>query len=82
MYLNSIFTDPEKAERWLEIAVSSLQPMLEGALLYTIPLTILSFIIGLILAILTALARISHVKILQGIARVYVSIIRGTPLLV
>ncbi|MED3622495.1 amino acid ABC transporter permease [Neobacillus thermocopriae] len=82
MYLNSIFTDPEKAERWLEIAVSSLQPMLEGALLYTIPLTILSFIIGLILAILTALARISQVKILQGIARVYVSIIRGTPLLV
>src|SRR5690606_33289024 len=37
---------------------------------------------GLILAILTALARISTVKIFQIIARVYVSIIRGTPLLV
>jgi cystine transport system permease protein len=31
---------------------------------------------------LTALARISHIKILQIIARIYVSIIRGTPLLV
>jgi cystine transport system permease protein len=56
--------------------------MLEGAIMYTIPLTILSFIFGLILAILTALARISHIKILQIIARIYVSIIRGTPLLV
>jgi cystine transport system permease protein len=34
------------------------------------------------LAILTALARISQVKIFQMIARVYVSAIRGTPLLV
>lgn len=48
----------------------------------TIPLTIISFIIGIILAVLTALARISQVKLFQGIARVYVSAIRGTPLLV
>lgn len=48
----------------------------------TIPLTLISFIIGLILAVLTALARISNIKFLQIIARIYVSIIRGTPLLV
>ncbi|HEY2421393.1 MAG TPA: amino acid ABC transporter permease [Neobacillus sp.] len=78
MYLNSIFTDP----RLMDIAKSSLQPLLEGAIFYTIPLTIITFICGLILAILTALARISHVKFFQMVARVYVSIIRGTPLLV
>ena len=56
--------------------------MLEGAILYTIPLSIITFICGLILAVLTALARLSSVKFLQIIARVYVSVIRGTPLLV
>jgi cystine transport system permease protein len=82
MYLNSIFADPERTERLIEIAKTSLQPLLEGAVMNTIPLTIVSFIIGIILAVLTALARISQVKFFQGIARVYVSAIRGTPLLV
>ncbi|MBO0958976.1 amino acid ABC transporter permease [Neobacillus sp. MM2021_6] len=82
MYLNSIFADPERAARLIDIAKTSLQPMLEGAIMNTIPLTLISFIIGIILAVLTALARISHVKAFQIIARVYVSAIRGTPLLV
>ncbi len=82
MYLNSIFADPERTDRLISIAKTSLQPMLEGAITNTIPLTIISFIVGLILAVLTALARISHVKVFQIIARVYVSAIRGTPLLV
>jgi L-cystine transport system permease protein len=81
MYLNSIFTDPERTARLIDIAQGSFLPLLKGAIFYTIPLTLISFIIGLTLAILTALARISDVKILQMIARVYVSIIRGTPLL-
>src|SRR4051812_287180 len=82
MYLNSIFTDPERMDRLIEIAKTSLQPLLEGAVMNTIPLTIISFIIGIILAVLTALGRISQVKIFRIIARVYVSAIRGTPLLV
>lgn len=64
------------------IAKSSLYPMIEGALKYTIPLTLISFVLGLIFAVLTALARLSNIKVLNIIARVYVSIIRGTPLLV
>jgi L-cystine transport system permease protein len=79
MYLNNIFQNPD---RMLDIFTSSLAPMIEGALYYTIPLTILSFFFGMILAILTALARLSNIKVLRGIARVYVSAIRGTPLLV
>ena len=56
--------------------------MIEGAIQYTIPLTLITFVLGLILATLTALARLSSIKILHAIAHVYVSIIRGTPLLV
>ncbi|MCM3217103.1 amino acid ABC transporter permease [Niallia taxi] len=82
MFLNNIFTDPEQLQRYTDIATSSLLPLLKGAFLYSLPLAIVSFIIGLVLAVLTALARLSSVKIFQIIARVYVSIIRGTPLLV
>ncbi|MDN7244822.1 amino acid ABC transporter permease [Planococcus shenhongbingii] len=82
MYLNSIFSNPVRLERLTEISQSAWLPLLEGLIQYTIPLTLISFVLGLILAVLTALARISTVKILQYIARVYVSIIRGTPLLV
>ncbi|KUP07910.1 cysteine ABC transporter permease [Bacillus coahuilensis m2-6] len=79
MYFSSIFQDPE---RMMDILQSSLMPMLKGALYYSIPLTLSSFVIGMALALLTALARLSNVSIFRGIARVYVSAIRGTPLLV
>lgn len=82
MYLNSIIPDPERLDRLVNIAKSSLLPLLEGAIYYTIPLTLITFVFGIILAIFTALARISSIKILQNIARIYVSAIRGTPLLV
>ncbi|RAK19451.1 amino acid ABC transporter membrane protein (PAAT family) [Anoxybacillus vitaminiphilus] len=82
MYLNNVFTDPERLERLINIAQSSLLPLVKGALFYTIPLTLITFSIGLVLAILTALARLSNMNLLQIIARVYVSAIRGTPLLV
>lgn len=82
MYLNNIFSDPVRLERLSDISQSAWLPLLEGLVQYTIPLTLIAFVFGLILAVLTALARISTVKILQWIARVYVSIIRGTPLLV
>jgi L-cystine transport system permease protein len=82
MYLSNIFSDPERLERLTSIAQSSLLPLVKGALYYTIPLTLITFSIGLVLAIFTALARISGIKLLEIIARVYVSAIRGTPLLV
>ena len=56
--------------------------MLEGLVKYSIPITIVTFILGLIIALFTALMRISSSKVLRGIARVYVSIIRGTPMIV
>lgn len=82
MYLSSIFANPERVERLIEIGKNSFQPLLEGAIVYTIPLTLISFIFGLALAIFTGLARISGNKALETIAGIYVSAIRGTPLLV
>jgi cystine transport system permease protein len=82
MSLSNFFDNPERLDRWISIAQSSFLPLVKGALLYSLTLAIASFFFGLIIAILTALARISGIKPLVAISRVYVSIIRGTPLLV
>ncbi len=65
-----------------ELVLSSLWPLVRGALIGTIPLALASFAIGLAIAVLVALLRISGNPWLAGLARVYVSLIRGTPLLV
>jgi cystine transport system permease protein len=70
----------DSSSSW-QLAKDSLWPLLQGMVLGTIPLTAISFILGLIVALLVALARISSVKILRGIAATFVSLIRGTPLL-
>lgn len=65
-----------------DLVFSSLGPMLLGAVKGTIPLALASFALGLVLALFVALMRLSSNKLVSGIARVYVSVIRGTPLLV
>ncbi|MEU1210495.1 amino acid ABC transporter permease [Nocardia sp. NPDC005825] len=60
----------------------NLWPMLEATVNKTLPLTAISFLIGLVIALFVALARMSSVWPLSAAARVYISIIRGTPLLV
>ena len=64
-----------------QLARDSVGPLLEGMLFGTLPLTAISFIIGLALALLIALARISESRTLRFAAATYVSVIRGTPLL-
>ncbi|MCD3219806.1 amino acid ABC transporter permease [Mammaliicoccus sciuri] len=66
----------------LNAAKQAFLPMLEGLVKYSIPITLVTFVLGLILALVTALMRISSSKVLKGIARFYVSIIRGTPMIV
>jgi cystine transport system permease protein len=51
-------------------------------LIFTIPLTLLSFGLGLALGLLTAVTRLFASRPVAAIARFYVWIIRGTPLLV
>jgi cystine transport system permease protein len=66
---------------WKLIA-DNLWPLAKAAITVTIPLTIISFILGLIIALGVALARLSKNRVLSNIARFYISLIRGTPLLV
>jgi L-cystine transport system permease protein len=68
--------------RYVDIFITSFLPLLKAGLLFTVPLTIVSFTLGLVLALFTALARISKFKPLSAIAAFYVWLIRGTPLLV
>lgn len=65
-----------------ELFLSSVGPIALAGLIATIPLALISFAIGLLIALGVALMRISTHRVVSGIARVYVSIIRGTPLLV
>ncbi|TXR57255.1 amino acid ABC transporter permease [Quadrisphaera setariae] len=65
-----------------ELLRTSAWPLLQGLVLGTIPLTALSFVLGLAIAVVVALMRLSPVKLVSGLGRVYVSAIRGTPLLV
>lgn len=74
--------DIDRINRIIEILSSSTLPMLVALAKVTIPLTLISFACGLTIAIVTAIARLSGVKILRLIFGAYVWIFRGTPLLV
>ena len=65
-----------------DLILRNLWPMLRATVTATIPLTAISFVLGLVLALFVALARISRITPLSLLARGYVSVIRGTPLLV
>jgi L-cystine transport system permease protein len=65
----------------LELAVESAPYILEG-LAATIWMSLVSMAIGLLLGLITAVGRMSKNFLFQWIARAYISIIRGTPLLV
>ncbi|MFV0558709.1 MAG: amino acid ABC transporter permease [Enterococcus sp.] len=69
-------------ERTLSIIQEAWFPLLKALLEFTIPLTLLSFGFGLVLAFITAMARISKSRVLNSVFYIYVWIFRGTPLLV
>ncbi|MGN7479547.1 amino acid ABC transporter permease [Solibacillus silvestris] len=68
--------------REMDILLSSIWPILKAGLLVTIPLSLIAFAIALVIAVVTALARISNYRILRWLFGAYVWIFRGTPLLV
>lgn len=57
-------------------------PQLLECLPITLEVAVISFFISLIIALAIALIRIYKIKILQNICAIYVSFIRGTPVLV
>ncbi|AJP57248.1 ABC transporter permease [Pandoraea vervacti] len=64
-----------------ELAAQSLPVLLQGTVL-TIKFALMSMVFGLAIGILVAVMGIGKVRVLRAIARAYVSIMRGTPLLV
>ena len=68
--------------RVFEIMLTSFWRILLPGLIYTIPLTLISFSLGLLIAIVTALLQVAEVKVLRQLCRFYVWVFRGTPLLV
>lgn len=64
------------------LAASSLLPMISGAVRGTIPLALVSFAGGMVIAVAVALMRLSRRRAVSWLARAYVSVVRGTPLLV
>ncbi len=64
--------------RQAELMKNAFWPMLRQGLLYTIPLTLVSFAIGVIIAVLCALFIINKIPVLKQIAGIYIWVFRGT----
>ncbi|MEM0552142.1 MULTISPECIES: amino acid ABC transporter permease [Aeromonas] len=62
--------------------IDSFWPLLSAGLIFTVPLTLITFILGILLGLLVALARLYGPTPLVALVRFYVWLIRGTPLLV
>lgn len=67
---------------WLQLMADSFWSLLSAGVQFTVPLAILSFVLGLALGILVALIRLYGPRPLKWVADFYVWVIRGTPLLV
>lgn len=57
-------------------------PFLGEATLMTLFLGVSSFVIGSVIGLGVTLARLSKLRVLRSLARIYVSVVRGTPLLI
>lgn len=69
-------------ERLSEILADSFGKILLPGLTMTIPLTAISFALALVIAVVTALVQFANLRGLKQLARFYIWIIRGTPLLI
>lgn len=70
------------SERILNILTDSFWKILLPGLAMTIPLTVISFFFALIIAVITAMVQFADIKVLKPLARFYIWVIRGTPILV
>lgn len=70
------------SERLFEILTSSFMKILIPGIKVTIPLTLLSFALSLVIGLFLALVQVANIKGIKEIARFYIWIFRGTPLIV
>ena len=69
-------------ERLWNILVDSFPKLLGYGVRITVPLTLASFALGLLAAVIVAMIQYANVKVLRQVCRFYIWIVRGTPLLV
>ena len=69
-------------ERVLKLLIDSIDNLVIPGIAYTLPMTIVSFILAMLIAIVVALVQYANIKVLKQIARFYIWVIRGTPLIV
>lgn len=70
------------SERLAEILADAFWDILLPGLTVTIPLTAISFAIAMVIAVIVAVIQFAQVRVLRKLARFYIWVIRGTPLLV
>jgi cystine transport system permease protein len=67
---------------WLALMIDSLVPLLWAGIVFTVPLTLLTFVLGLGVGFVAALTRLFAPAPFSALVKFYVWVIRGTPLLV
>ena len=70
------------SNRTVSVLWEALPRILSAGLTMTIPLTLVSFTLAMVLAVAVALVQYARVPVLSQLARFYIWVIRGTPLLV
>ncbi|GGA87136.1 hypothetical protein GCM10008025_32480 [Ornithinibacillus halotolerans] len=65
----------------MEAILNALPYLLEG-LKVTIYIFVIAIILGFIIGLVVALLRLSPVKVLNWVAKIFIDAIRGTPILV
>lgn len=66
----------------IALLIDSFPKILIPGLVYTLPLAFISFAIALVIATVVALIQYANVPVLKQLARFYIWVVRGTPLLV
>ncbi len=65
----------------MDLVLANVPFLLKGNY-YTLQITLVSMFFGLIIGLITAIARLKGNRLIRSAARLYVSVIRGTPVLV
>ncbi|MBR4163182.1 MAG: ABC transporter permease subunit, partial [Solobacterium sp.] len=69
------------ADIW-QLVIDSFWKLLLPGLKMTVPLTVIAFFFAMIIAVIVAMIQYAHIPVLKQLARFYIWVIRGTPLLV
>ncbi len=70
------------SQRVIRLLLDSFPKLLMAGVKVTVPITLGAFAISVLLGILLAVVQVANVKVLKQIAKIYIWIFRGTPVLV